>query len=62
MTKPKDRTEGSDTVGEFLDRLTPDDHYALTTVLACMVPDDRTMTDLLSWVDQPAQPRTLEAV
>lgn len=56
------RQEGSDTVGEFLDRLTPDDLYALTTVLACMVPDDRTQADLLSWVKQPARPRTLEAV
>lgn len=45
------RDESADSVGAFLDRLDRQNLYALTVVLACMVPDDRSMDDLLDWID-----------
>lgn len=44
------RDEGPDAIGRFLDGRKRDTLYALTTVLACMVPDDRTPEELLAWL------------
>lgn len=44
------RDEGADSIGAFLDRLDTQDMYALTTVLAALVPDDHATDDLLSWL------------
>lgn len=49
------REEGSESIGELLDRCTPDDLYALCTVLACLVPDDRSIQSLLAWLDEPRE-------
>jgi hypothetical protein len=41
----------------LLNPLTPTERYALTVVLAAMVPDDRSARDLLSWTeDEPSEP------
>lgn len=44
------RDEGADGIGPYLDRLTPDQHYALTVTLAAMVPLDQTVEELLGWL------------
>lgn len=49
------RDEGADTIGAYLDDLTPDQLYALVTALAAMVPVDATAADLLAWVAPPAR-------
>lgn len=45
------RDEGPESIGAILDRCDTQGLYALATVLACMVPDDRPVRDLLSWLD-----------
>lgn len=44
------RDEGPDTIGAYLDPLTPDQLYALTVTLAAMVDVDRTEEELLGWL------------
>lgn len=46
------RDEGPESIGAVLDRCTGDDLYALVTVLACLVPDDRSIQSLLAWMDE----------
>lgn len=46
------RDEGPNAIGEVLDRCDTQALYALVTVLACMVPDDQSMQDLLAWLDE----------
>ena len=45
------RDEGADGIGRFLDRLDRADLYAVSTVLAAMVPDDVPAGELLSWLN-----------
>lgn len=50
----------------LLDRTTIEQLHALAVVLACMVPDDKPLTDLLAWTREPAptvwdEPRRREA-
>lgn len=47
------REEGADSVAAILDRCDTQDLYALVTVLAAMVPDDRPAAELLAWVTVP---------
>lgn len=47
------RDESADTIGAYLDDLTTAQHYALTVALAAMVPVDRTVDDLLAWLNAP---------
>lgn len=54
------RDHGPDAIGAYLDELTPDQHYALTTTLAAMIPLDVPVSDLLAWInDGPTLPITL---
>ena len=45
------REQGPDAIGGYLDALTVDQLYALTTTLAALVPDDVPVGDLLGWLD-----------
>lgn len=44
------RDEGPDTLGEYLDRRDRQALYGLVVTLAAMVPDDRSVEDLLEWL------------
>ena len=48
--------EGADSVARILDKCDRQGLYALVTVLASMVPDDRTVADLLRWIDDDGIP------
>ena len=45
------RDESADSVGPWLDKLTPAQMYALVVALAAMVPDDQPAADLLGWLE-----------
>lgn len=45
------REQGVDSIGPYLDALTPDELYALTVTLAAMVDLDRSPAELLAWLD-----------
>lgn len=48
------RDQSPQAVQELIHSLNPQERYALTVVLAAMVPTDRTVTELLAWIDGPA--------
>lgn len=45
------RDESADSIGPWLDKLTPAQMYALVVTLAAMVPDDQPAADLLDWLE-----------
>jgi hypothetical protein len=45
------RDHGTDATGALLDRLDRQGLYALAVTLAAMVPDDRSVDELLAWMD-----------
>lgn len=45
------RDEGPDSIAAVLDRCDTQGLYALVTVLAAMVPDDRPVHELLAWTE-----------
>lgn len=49
------RDEGPDRIGEYLDRLTVDELYALVVTLAAMTPVDQPAATLLQWVTDGPQ-------
>lgn len=56
------RDEGPESIGKVLDRCDTQALYALVTVLACMVPDDRSIQSLLAWMDEAPPVRAVEEV
>lgn len=55
------RDEGACSVGAYLDALTADQMYGLVVTLAAMVPDDRTVDELLDWTKDAGQLRLAPA-
>lgn len=54
------RDEGPCSVGAYLDELTADQMYGLVVTLACMVPDDQRVEELLAWTRDAGQLRLAE--
>lgn len=50
------RDESADDMAVILDRCDRQQLYAIVTVLACLVPDDRPVADLLAWSDPTKTP------
>lgn len=52
------RDEPREGIEKWLARYTRHDLEAIAVTLACMVPDDRPVSELLAWIEEPAAPRT----
>lgn len=47
------RDEGPESIARILDPLNRQQLYALVVALAALVPDDRSVRELLAWLDRP---------
>lgn len=54
------RDEGCDRIGDYLDGFNRQELYGLVVALAAMVPDDRTVDELLEWIAPAPRRRSSE--